>query len=149
MPDAAHAEAFFSLEHKRSFCPSLPASYVRAFLVRIDPDGEDDVPLPGLPRRQHLDVTDDATDDFEPSPRRSSARKAQPTERGVFDQLQRIWDKTKRLKDTNQGASRIFLQEHLDAVEDYISTLHPSKLPQKLTRYFSSSDMMKGRQQRK
>ena len=150
MPDAAHAGSFFSLEHKRSFCPSVPASYVRAFLVRIDPDGEDDVPLPGLPRRQHSDVTEDATDNPpEPSsPRRSSARKAQPTERGVFDQLQRIWDQTKRLKDTNQGASRIFLQEHLDAVEDYINTMHPSKLPHKLTRYFSSSDMMKGRQRK-
>jgi hypothetical protein len=152
--DSVGESEFFQLQYKRSFCPRIPASYFREFLLRIDPDGEDEVPIHGLPKQQsngeYLSQQNvaarDCNHELQPSsPRRVSSRKAPPTERGIFDQLQRIWDRTKRLKEPNLSAARILLQERLDFVEDQITAMHPNMLPAKLTRFFSSSDIMKGR----
>jgi hypothetical protein len=95
---------------------------------------------------QQIVAVRDCNHELQPSsPRRVSSRKAPPTELGIFDQLQPIWDRTKRLKEPNLSAARILLQERLDFVEDQITAMHPNMLPSKLTRIFSSSDIMKGR----
>ncbi len=74
---------------------------------------------------------------------RTSQRSAVPTLRGLEHLLQRMWDRTERIKDRKQKAdAKRRLQSKMLEANDEIHSLHVESLPKQLHRYYSIRDRM-------
>ena len=154
----AASAGFFKLSKAMSWHPRIPASIMRTFRTLADPVGLDAVPPAGLPsqispRRQQarrLESRDEQSSDTgerggEAASRRSS-RDPVPTEHKVFGDLERIWERTVRLKEgSKQAEARRLIATTLGTLEDQIHAMQPDAAPLQLTRRFTLSDRFHGR----
>lgn len=150
--DGRFLEGFAKMTNTRQFHPRIPYRLVQDFLKRSKPQGYDRVPCSGLPERsQHLNADDDAASSGgrvqapQHPPRRESARDPVPTQDRLFQELEDIWNRTKRMTGQKQADARRLAGSTLGTLKDQIYAMQPDVAPARLTRLFSVSDLYKGR----
>lgn len=153
-PDFDAASAFPSI-HKGTFFPRIPASIINNFTRNNDVVDPRVVPKNGIPDANTVEISDRASPpppparaDRSSNRRPGSIREEVPTLPRLISDLERIWARSERLKDskllTKRTEARKIMLAGMRAMDDQVSALHPDLEPKRLQRYFSKRDYFIG-----
>jgi hypothetical protein len=149
-PDFDAASAFPNI-HQGVFFPRIPASIIHHFTRNNDVVDPRVVPKNGIPDAINVEVSDRASPPPPPASsnrRPASVREEVPTLPRLISDLERIWARSERLKDSKSLSKRTearkIMLAGMRAIDDQVSALHPDLEPKRLQRFFSKRDYFIG-----
>lgn len=154
--------AAFPALHYPSFYPRIAAYIFAPFALHNEPVSSRSILRSGIPENhidnpENEDWEDDESDSQQQQPpssrRRSSGIRSEvPTLPRLINDLQRIWERTERLKDTKsqkpRSTARALILSTMRILEDQVTALHPDLAPKRTTRYYSRRDRYIGNARR-
>jgi hypothetical protein len=151
--------AAFPALHYPSFYPRIAAYIFAPFALHNDPVSSRSILRSGIPENhvdnaENDDWEDDESDSQQqqqlPSSRRRSSgiRSEVPTLPRLINDLQRIWERTERLKDTKsqkpRSTARALILSTMRTLEDQVTAIHPDLAPKRMTRWYNKRDRFLG-----
>ena len=138
-----------------SFWPRIPASILSMFAAHNDTVNPRLVPKSGLPEERNRDDVEEVEDPSPPPSQphaRRRTREEVPTLFKAINDLERIWGRTDRLKnskdDPKKTEARILVRSTLRSLEEAIIALHPDFAPKRTERFYSKRDFYIGNARR-
>ena len=151
------AVSLFPTLHDSTFFPRIAASIMHTFARNNNVVNSRVIPKIGIPDANTGLLNDTSDRESSPPPpptghgvrrRHASVREEVPTLARLVSDLERIWGRTDRLKDSKSLAKRTearkLMLSIMRGMEDQVSSLHPDLEPQRMQRYFSKRDYYVG-----
>ena len=133
------------------FFPRIPASIIHNFTRNNDVVDPRVVPKNGIPDANNVEVSHRASPPPPPASsnrRPASVREEVPTLPRLISDLERIWARSERFKDSKSLSKRTearkIMLAGMRAMDDQVSALHPDLEPKRLQRFFSKRDYFIG-----
>jgi hypothetical protein len=152
--------AAFPTQHYPAFYPRIAACVFGPFALHNEPVSSRNILKSGIPEN-HVDNSDnegweelESDSQLPPRSRRrsSSIRSEVPTLPRLMNDLQRIWERTERLKDSKSQKSRTnaraMILSTMRTLEEQVAAIHPDLAPKRNTRYYSKRDRYIGNARR-
>jgi hypothetical protein len=138
-----------------SFWPRIPGSIMSMFGAHNDPVNPRLVPKSGLPEGQSRHDQEEE-EDASPPPTQPHARRRireeVPTLFKAINDIERIWSRTDRLKNSRDAPkkteARVLIRTTLRSLEEAIIALHPDFAPKRTERFYSKRDYYIGKARR-
>lgn len=147
-----NATSCFPPKHTMSFHPRIPASIFAPFAKNNDPVKPSMIPRSGLPQRpqqgQELESSSTGGGAAAGGSRRTSNRQEVPTLAKLIAEIESIWTRTERLKDSKdhelRSNARALMLATIRSLGEQVSMLHTELAPKREQRYYTARDKYMG-----
>ena len=148
--------SLFPAIHDGTFFPRIAASIMHKFARNNDVVDPHAVPKIGIPDANSAEISERGSSPAPPPTgdrRRHAVREEVPTLPRLVSDLERIWARTERLKDSKlsfkRTEARKIMLAAMRSMDDQVSSLHPDLEPKRMQRYFSRRDYYLGNAHRR